>query len=102
MAEKQAVEMRFMEQRRSLEEELEIKTGQIDRLEQRIRQLQGENQQIKYQYDQRVSMMSILKDQNRLITKEFQREKEQIKLTIEALVSENRELKDALIEAHFK
>jgi hypothetical protein len=46
--------------------------------------------------------MSILKNQNSLISKEFAREKEQIKQTVEALLEENRQLKDALIEAHFK
>ena len=51
-----------------------------------MRQLQGENQQIRYQYQQRVTMMAILKNQNTLITKEFHREKEQLKLTLEALV----------------
>ena len=46
--------------------------------------------------------MGILKSQNALITKEFQREKGQLKMTLEALVRQNRELKDALIQAHFK
>lgn len=44
--------------------------------------------------------MTILKNQNTLLSKEIAREKEQIKETIEALVDENRQLKDALIEAH--
>ena len=52
-----------------MEEELENKNAQIDKLEQKIRQLQGENLQIKYQHQQRVTMMSILKNQNTLITK---------------------------------
>lgn len=84
------MEYRYMEQKKSLEEEIETKNVQIDKLEQRIRQLQGENQQIKYQYQQRVTMMGILKNQNTIITKEFQREKNQLKLTLEALVRENR------------
>lgn len=67
-----------------------------------MRQLQGENEQVKYQYEQRVSLMSILKSQNALISKEFAKEKEQIKQTVEALLAENRELKDALIESHFR
>lgn len=46
--------------------------------------------------------MSILKNQNALISKEFAREKEQIKQTVEALLEENRQLKDALIESHFR
>jgi hypothetical protein len=46
--------------------------------------------------------MNILKNQNSLLTKEHAREKEQVRLALEALASENRQLKDALIEAHFK
>ena len=97
MIEKQQIETKYQEQKKSLEEEIEDKNVQIEKLENKIRYLHGENQQIKYQYEQRVSMMNIVKKQNVLISKEYQREKEQIKLTVEALIAENRELKDALI-----
>lgn len=46
--------------------------------------------------------MAILKNQNALISKEFAKEKEEIKQTLEALMDLNRQLKDALIEAHFR
>ncbi len=63
-------------------EQLDARDEQVDRLELRVRQLQKENEQIRYQYDQRVSLMNILKQQNWLISKQFSEEKDRMQSTI--------------------
>lgn len=64
-------------------------------MELKIRQQQKENEQIRYQYQQRVSLMNILKEQNWLISKQYAEEKDRMKETLDVLLRENEELKEA-------
>ena len=58
-----------------------------------MRQLQGENEQIRYQYSQRVSLMAILKQQSSLLSRQYAQDKERMKETIDLLLAHNHALK---------
>lgn len=56
---------------------------------------------MRYQYDQRVSLMNILKQQNWLISKEYAEEKQQARETIDFLATENERLRQSLLRRHY-
>jgi hypothetical protein len=62
----------------------------------RVRQLQRENEQMRYQYGQRVALMSILKQQNSLLSRQHAQEKQRLRETADLLLAHNHALEQAL------